>query len=122
MRREKRRKKSSNWKRRPLRSRKHRAALANAQNERTIRTYNAASGQWEWVADADTVKDAEEALEDAQEDLEDYKEDLEYQAAVDAIEARREAIEKAYENLEEGWEEYHRLCPGAHPKYRRNPG
>ena len=81
------------------------AALANAQNERTIRTYNAASGQWEWVADADTVKDAEEALEDAQEDLEDYKEDLEYQAAVDAIEARREAIEKAYENLEEGWED-----------------
>ncbi len=81
------------------------AALANAQNERTIRTYNAASGQWEWVADADAVKDAEEALEDAQEDLEDYKEDLEYQAAVDAIEARREAIEKAYENLEEGWED-----------------
>ena len=81
------------------------AALANAQNERTIRTYNAASGQWEWVADADAVKDAEDALKDAQEDLEDYKEDLEYQAAVDAIEARREAIEKAYENLEEGWED-----------------
>lgn len=56
------------------------AALANAQNERTIRTYNAASGQWEWVADADAVKDAEDALKDAQEDLEDYKEDLEYQA------------------------------------------
>lgn len=81
------------------------AALANAQNERTIRTYNAASGQWEWVADADAIKDAEDALKDAQEDLEDYKEDLEYQAAVDAIEARREAIEKAYENLEEGWED-----------------
>lgn len=82
-----------------------RAALANAQNERTIRTYNAATGQWEWVADANTIKDAEEALEDAEKDLEDYKEDLEYQAAVDAIEARREAIEKAYENLEEGWED-----------------
>ena len=32
-----------------------RAALENAQNERTIRTYNAASGQWEWVAHAKRV-------------------------------------------------------------------
>lgn len=81
------------------------AALANAQNERTIRTYNAATGQWEWVADAETVKSAAEALEDAEKDLEDYKADLEYQAAVDAIEARREAIESAYEALEESWED-----------------
>lgn len=81
------------------------AALANAQNERTIRTYNAATGQWEWVADASTVKSAEEALEDAEKDLADYKADLEYQAAVDAIEARREAIESAYEALEESWED-----------------
>lgn len=79
-------------------------ALANAQNERTIRTYNAATGQWEWVADQSAVKDAEEALEDAQKDLDDYREDLAYEAAVAAIEERKTAINDAYDALEAGWD------------------
>lgn len=79
-------------------------ALANAQNERTIRTYNAATGQWEWVADQSAVKDAEEALEDAQKDLDDYREDLAYEAAVAEIEARKDAINEAYDTLEASWD------------------
>lgn len=41
-------------------------ALANAQNERTVRQYNAATGQWEWVANAQNVSQAQQALSDAQ--------------------------------------------------------
>lgn len=80
-------------------------ALANAQNERTVRMFNAVSGQWEWVADAEAVKDAQKDLDDAQKDLDDYKADLAYDAAVEAIEARKTAIEEAYDALEEGWED-----------------
>lgn len=79
-------------------------ALANAQNERTIRTYNAATGQWEWVADRSAVKNAEEALEEAQKDLDDYREDLAYEAAVAEIEARKDAINEAYDTLEASWD------------------
>lgn len=80
-------------------------ALLNAQNERTIRTYNAATGQWEWVAEQSSVEDAQEALEDAKKDLEDFQDDLAYEAAVAEIEARKNAINDAYDALEEGWED-----------------
>ncbi len=82
-----------------------RAALENAQNERTIRTYNAASGQWEWVADAKRVEDAKKNLAEAEKDLEEYRADLAYEEAVKAIERRKEAINAAYDALEEGWED-----------------
>ena len=81
-----------------------RIALANAQNERTVRTFNMATGQWEWVADAGVVKDAEAALEDAKKELAEYEEELAYEAAVAEIEAKKEAIEEAYNALEEEWE------------------
>lgn len=81
-----------------------RIALANAQNERTVRTFNVATGQWEWVADAGVVKDAEDALEDAKKELAEYEEELAYEAAVAEIEAKKEAIEEAYNALEEEWE------------------
>lgn len=37
-------------------------ALESAKNERTVRYYNAATGQWEWMADQEAVQDAEEDL------------------------------------------------------------
>ena len=43
-----------------------REALANAQNQRTVRMYNAATGQWEWVADSKAVTSAEKALTTAE--------------------------------------------------------
>lgn len=81
-----------------------RAALQNAQNERTIRTYNALTGQWEWVADAKAIKSAKDSLKDAEKDLEDYRADLAYEAAVKAIERRKDAINAAYDALEAGWD------------------
>lgn len=39
-----------------------REALANATKNRTVRTYNAATGQWEWVADQAKIKSAQETL------------------------------------------------------------
>lgn len=81
-----------------------RFALENAQNERNVRYYNAATGQWEWGADAKTVKSARESLEQAQKDLADYQDEMAYQAAIDAINQRKEAINDAYDALEAGWE------------------
>ena len=48
-------------------------ALANAQKERTVRYYNAATGQWEWQANAKNVKSAQDALKKAQDDLNKYQ-------------------------------------------------
>ena len=44
-----------------------REALANASKQRTVRTYNAATGQWEWVADQSKVKSAQDTLTKAEE-------------------------------------------------------
>ena len=49
------------------------ATLANAQRERTVRYYNAATGQWEWQANAKNVKSAQDALKKAQDDLNKYQ-------------------------------------------------
>ena len=46
-----------------------REALQNAQNQRTVRIFNPVTGQWEWVADAKSVKQAEESLTKAEEAL-----------------------------------------------------
>ena len=81
-----------------------RAALQNAQNERNVRYFNAATGQWEWGADVNTVKSAQENLDSAMKDLDDYRSELEYEAAIQAIEERKNAINSAYDALEEGWE------------------
>lgn len=79
---------------------KAQANLANAQNERTIRQYNAKTGQWEWVADAGKVKSAEESLENAKKDLEDFKENAAYEAAIAELEAKKDAINARYDALE----------------------
>ena len=81
-------------------------ALLNARNERTVRQYNAATGQWEWVADAQKVKDAEEALEDAKKDLRDYERQTELDLAIEELEARKKAIEAAYQIKIDGWQDY----------------
>lgn len=71
--------------------------LLDAQNERTVRIYNAATGQWEWVADAEKVKSAKEALEDAQKGLKETEEGSEE-------ERRKQAIEDAYSEVEKAIE------------------
>lgn len=81
-------------------------ALLNARNERTVRQYNAATGQWEWVADANKVKDAEEDLENAKKDLRDYEREMELDLAVAELEARIEAIKAAYQIKIDAWQDY----------------
>jgi TP901 family phage tail tape measure protein len=81
-------------------------ALLNARNERTVRQYNAATGQWEWVADANKVKDAEEDLENAKKDLRDYEREVELDLAVAELETRIEAIKAAYQIKIDAWQDY----------------
>lgn len=73
-------------------------ALLNAQSERTVRIYNAATGQWEWVADAGTVKSARESVEKAQKSLSE-------ETAEQARAAQIEAIEAEYEKLTKEWDD-----------------
>lgn len=72
-----------------------RVALSNAQNERNIRQYNALTGDWEWVANAQTVSDARKALSDAQKSLSDYYRDRE----IAALEKEISSIQNAYNTL-----------------------
>lgn len=74
--------------------------VLDAQNERTIRIYNAEKNQWEWIADQSKVNNAKDALSKAKDDLDSYKDELAYNAAVDALNARKEAINAAYDDLE----------------------
>lgn len=78
--------------------------LLDAQSERTVRIYNAATGQWEWVADAGKVKSAQEALENARKSLSDYERELSLDAAIAELEAKKELIEANYDALEEEWD------------------
>lgn len=81
-------------------------ALLNARNERTVRMYNAESGQWEWIADPEKVKQAEKDLADAKKDLRDYEREMELDLAIEELEARKKAIEAAYQLKIDALEEY----------------
>lgn len=48
-----------------------REALANAQRQRTVRIFNAATGQWEWVADQSKVASAEKSVATAEKNYTD---------------------------------------------------
>lgn len=79
-------------------------ALLNARNERTVRQYNAATGQWEWVANPEKVKQAQEDLENARKELREYEADVERETAIAELEARKKAIEAAYQLKIDGWQ------------------
>lgn len=80
---------------------KARIALENAQNERTVRVYNAATGQWEWQANAATVKSARETLAGAEKDLADFYENQRYAKAVAELENRIKGTNDAFKSLED---------------------
>lgn len=81
-------------------------AVMNARNERTVRQYNASTGQWEWVADATKVKKAEEELENAKKALREYERKVELDLAVEELKTRQEAIKAAYEIKIDAWQDY----------------
>ena len=74
---------------------KSRIALENAQKERNIRQFNAATGRWEWVADAKAVADAQEALNTAKKELNNYYRDR----AITELEREISDIKGAYSTL-----------------------
>lgn len=86
-------------------------ALLDARNERTVRTYNAKTNQWEWIADEknvknaeDTLKSAQDALEKAKDDLADYNKKLDRDAEIAALEAKKKQINAHYDALENAWD------------------
>lgn len=71
-------------------------ALLAAQNDRTVRKYNA-DGTWEWVADERAIQSAQETLTNAEKDLADYEADLALNATKEALKAEYEANKAALE-------------------------
>lgn len=83
-----------------------RANLEKAMNgERTVRMWNAATGQWEHTYDAKTVASAQQAYDDALKALADYEDQMAYDMEVAAIEAQKEAIKESYKAQTDGWQE-----------------
>ena len=78
-------------------------ALLEAQKERTVRVFNAATGQWEWEANASSVKSAQDAYEKAKEDLAEYEQELALQREIDELEAKKTLIEETYNTLKAEW-------------------
>ena len=76
-----------------------RIALENAENERNVRIYNAATGQWEWVANPQTVKSARDNLQSAQKNLADFYSEQSYNARVDALENRISVTQATYKDM-----------------------
>lgn len=64
------------------------AKLANAQAERTVRVWNAATGRWEWTANAKDVESAQESVKSAADALNEYLRQQKYEADVAAINAK----------------------------------
>lgn len=71
---------------------KARIALENAQKERNVRQYNAATGQWEWVANAANVSAAQENLAQAEQSLSDFY----YDREIAEIESQIASIQSDY--------------------------
>lgn len=73
--------------------------LKNASKQRTVRIYNAKTGQWEWVADASAVESAREALTSANKALADETASQAREKQIAAIEAQYDVLEARYEAL-----------------------
>ena len=71
--------------------------LRNAKNQRTVRYYNATSGQWEWAANANEVKSAQEALDEAKKSLSEYKADQKLDRQIAKLEKQQEKVDTKYD-------------------------
>ena len=99
--------------------------LKNAMKERTVRSYNAATGQWEWNADAKAVQRAQEELDRARKDYESSGSDIEeakksvrqqeyelekkriedeYDKRIEAREAEIDKLTDKFDDLEKEWD------------------
>lgn len=80
---------------------KARIALENAQRERTVRQYNAATGQWEWVANAKNVQAAQEELAKSEAALSDYLAEQEYKKKIAELEAQKEESKSVFQTVKD---------------------
>ena len=74
--------------------------LRNARAERTVRYFNAKTGQWEWKADAQAIKSAKDELDQAKKTLNEAKDD----ARIAKLEAKQERIEAKRDAQIESWQ------------------
>lgn len=95
-----------------------RAALQNAQESRTVRIRNAATGQWEWTTDPNNVKTAQKSLETAEKALADFLEDLQiynlkeerervaqtYDTQIEQLDEQNESIKEQSDLLRENYD------------------
>lgn len=95
-------------------------ALQNAQNERNVRYFNAASGQWEWGANAKNVQSAKEALSKAQEALIDYQEQAAWAEFKAAWEYIAEQIKSGAVTFAEAYDYMERKMKELQNKYNVN--
>ena len=83
---------------------KAREELANAKKQRTVRIFNAATGQWEWTYNASTVNAAKENLKNAKDALSEYKKEQAYQKRIDNLEAKQQEINDKYDARIAKWQ------------------
>lgn len=79
--------------------------LVDANVERTVRYFNKATGQWEWMADQKAVAQAQKALEDAQQNYYDKLAEMEYQAKLDELKNQKDALNDNYDVLSDTWKD-----------------
>ena len=72
---------------------KARESLENAKKNRTLQVWTRDKG-WTYVADPDTIKDAQDTLKDTEKELSDYKDEQRQ----DELEKQIEDLEKSYQN------------------------
>ena len=78
--------------------------LSKARQERTIRYYNAAKGQWERRADQQQVDTAKKELEDAKKALKDYKDQQKLDKRVADLEKKKEEVTQKYLEKTDQWQ------------------
>lgn len=76
--------------------------LAEALGERTVR-YLGEDGKWHWMADARSVKSAQESLTKAQDSLREYEEDMAFNAQVEALENQKKVLQDEYDEITKTW-------------------
>ena len=91
-----------------------RADLEEARRQRTVRYFNDATGQWEWMADQKAITDAQTALEKAEKDYADAMEDYQitllerqrdeivdqFNSQIDALEDQEDVLKNRIEDLQ----------------------
>ena len=74
--------------------------LQNAQNQRTVRQYNAASGSWEWVANQKDVQDKQDAYDKASQEYTDFLRELEVKAQKELLQSQIDTNNAMWDSLE----------------------